>query len=300
MTITFVLRTSLRTSISEFIHFLDGKETPAYDISREDFLDTLSNVLYKSIYQRYQEFLSNRKKDLQDLESSQFIEDEDVIDFLITVFPTYFDLAGQGPFHDMLLKSNKTTFSIIFNWLNDYRTSELDGLRDPSSQSPLFGIFSQSTVHTLLYSLLVDACAFLDDIENEHVAQKCDEIKDAIWGDLIDYLRRLSIDEANTPSQRSDDLKRTPSEDRFVSGGPNQQDGTTQAIEYWEWFLAWEDEFRGSALENLEVKLSLNVQALRAVCQDKLDMSRIIPIVQSSGTGKSRLAEQYTINRMLG
>ena len=290
----------LPTSISEFIHFLDGKEIPAYDISRENLLDNLSSVLYNSIYQRYQEFLSNRKKDLQDLENSGFIEDIDVIDFLITIFPTYPDLAGLGPFHDMLLKSNNTTFSIIFDWLTDYRRSELDGLRDPSSQSPLLGIFSQSPLHTLLYSLLGDACAFPDHIEEEVVAQKCGEIKDAVLEDLMDYLRTLSIDETNTRPQRQEGLQCIPSGRPVISGGPNQQDGTSQAIEYSEWFHTWEDEFRGSALKNLEAKLSLNVQAIRTARQDKLGMSRIIPIVQSSGSGKSRLAEQYTINRVLG
>ena len=89
------------------------------------------------------------------------------------------------------------------------------------------------------------------------------------------------------------DLRHSPPGGEVVSGGQNQQDGTSQDIEHSEWFLAWEDEFRGSALENLEVKLSLNVQALRTERKDKINMSRIIPIVQSSGTGKSRLAEQY-------
>ena len=92
-------------------------------------------------------------------------------------------------------------------------------------------------------------------------------------------------------------MKHSPGRE-IVSGGLNQQDATSQDIEYSEWFLAWKDEFRGSALENLEVKLSLNVQALRTAHEDKIDMSRIIPIVQSSGTGKSRLAEQYATDRM--
>ena len=109
----------------------------------------------------------------------------------------------------------------------------------------------------------------------------------------MEYLRRLSISEANAQSQKEGDLKRSPSGRQIVSGGQNQQDSTSQDIEHSEWFLAWEDEFRGSALENLEVKLSLNVQVLRTARNDKIGMSRIIPIVQSSGTGKSRLAEQY-------
>jgi hypothetical protein len=114
-------------------------------------------------------------------------------------------------------------------------------------------------------------------------------------------LRKHSIIEENTRLQRNPSEKGLKSlASGVVSGGPNQQDGTSQDIEHSEWFLAWEDEFRGSALENLEVKLRLNVEALQSAREDKIGMSRIIPIVQSSGTGKSRLAEQYVTNTTFG
>jgi len=58
-----------------------------------------------------------------------------------------------------------------------------------------------------------------------------------------------------------------------------------------EWDRAWTCEFHGNVLKKLEAKLRLNVHA---VTKDgrKETMSRIIPVVQSSGTGKSRLAEE--------
>ena len=85
-----------------------------------------------------------------------------------------------------------------------------------------------------------------------------------VLNDLIQYLERLSTSEAAAKLQRQGDLKLTPPAGEVVLlGGPNQQDATSQDIEHSEWFHAWEEEFRGSTLENLEAKLSLNVQALR-------------------------------------
>ena len=58
-----------------------------------------------------------------------------------------------------------------------------------------------------------------------------------------------------------------------------------------EWDAAWDTEFRGHVLKRLELKLHLNVQAVTND-ENKRYMSRIIPVVQASGTGKSRLAEE--------
>ena len=58
-----------------------------------------------------------------------------------------------------------------------------------------------------------------------------------------------------------------------------------------EWDKAWATEFRGDVLKRLEYKLHLNSCAV-ATTPEKLRMSRIIPLVQASGTGKSRLAEE--------
>ena len=235
-------------------------------------------------------------KRLQQRKESEFIGDMDVVNFLIKVFPSFSDLFRPGPIQDAVNSVSQTSRDILVGWLFGYRY-ELETLKNRSSQDPLLEIFSQSSLCTLLYSLLEDACAFHSDIDDEDVVQSCNEIKDLILGDLMKYLMRPSIGEANNQPQQQGDLKRSLSGRQIVSGGQNQQDITSQDIEHSEWFLAWEDEFRGSALENLEVKLSLNVQALRTASKDKIGMSRIIPIVQSSGTGKSRLAEQYATNR---
>jgi len=60
-----------------------------------------------------------------------------------------------------------------------------------------------------------------------------------------------------------------------------------------DWQQAWNQPFRGQALDALEMKLQLNADAIRTD-HKKADMSRIIPVVQASGTGKSRLSEEYS------
>jgi hypothetical protein len=65
-------------------------------------------------------------------------------------------------------------------------------------------------------------------------------------------------------------------------------------VNYDIWQKAWNRPFRGRALHALETKLQLNAEAIRESPDcDKRDMSRIIPVVQASGTGKSRLSEEY-------
>jgi len=56
---------------------------------------------------------------------------------------------------------------------------------------------------------------------------------------------------------------------------------------------AWKDKFHGEALGNLQKKLNLHVSSVTDPNKrSKHNMSRIIPVVQASGTGKSRLAEE--------
>ena len=289
----------LPTPVSEFIDYLHGKANSAYDDSAEKLLNVLSSSIESLLHQRYHEFVSIRMKNLKEGKESQSIEQIDVVNFLIEVLPSIQDIFILHPIHTAFSQLSKSSLYVLFGWLNGYQKSELDTLTNPSSQTLLSNTFSQSSVLPLLYSLLEGGRTFLGNVDDKGLAQECDEIKDAILNDLMEYLRRLSIAEATAKLQTQRDLKHTPPGSEVVSGGPNQQDAITQDIEHSEWFHAWEEEFRGSALDNLEVKLSLNVQALNTGRKDKIHMSRIIPIVQSSGTGKSRLAEQYASNEML-
>ena len=85
----------------------------------------------------------------------------------------------------------------------------------------------------------------------------------------------------------------------------NTQEGWATKLFPEDWQYAWKQPFRGKSLMLLKQKLALNVDALQRAKRpsrtgiSKLEMSRIIPIIQSSGTGKSRLAEEYDSFDML-
>src|SRR5439155_14402986 len=116
-----------------------------------------------------------------------------------------------------------------------------------------------------------------------------------IVGDLIlcmdEFLSCLAIEQGQKDKQQS-------ARDIGLVG-MNTQEGWTSKLFPEDWQYAWKQPFRGKSLMLLKQKLALNVDALQQARRpssrgfSKLEMSRIIPIVQSSGTGKSRLAEEY-------
>jgi hypothetical protein len=77
----------------------------------------------------------------------------------------------------------------------------------------------------------------------------------------------------------------------FGFGGGRRTQQNVSTIQHEKWVEAWETEFRGDVLNRLELKLHSNSVAV-TTDETKTRMSRIIPVVQSSGTGKSRLAEE--------
>ena len=69
-----------------------------------------------------------------------------------------------------------------------------------------------------------------------------------------------------------------------------------KTAEFDAWEDAWGSEYRGDALNNLEKKLfslSTNTPRTNSGAKESSSMSRLIPVVQASGAGKSRLADMY-------
>ena len=114
------------------------------------------------------------------------------------------------------------------------------------------------------------------------------KISQELLSSMLQYLRDLKDDEEAAEKLASLSLQSR----RSVHGMNLQEamDGGLIASQQWE--DAWNQPFRGQALAALETKLQLNADA---ICNDhkKKQMSRIIPVVQASGTGKSRMAEEY-------
>ena len=125
------------------------------------------------------------------------------------------------------------------------------------------------------------------------------EIVSSLMACMKEFLSALSLIEVSRMQESGSPRSASPP----IVGSQNSQDATT--AEFDAWLSAWKVPYHGSALRNLETKLQLNVRAVRGIGvralerENKRSMSRIIPLVQSSGTGKSRLAEEsHPFNRV--
>lgn len=81
----------------------------------------------------------------------------------------------------------------------------------------------------------------------------------------------------------------------------NEEEVRMKTPRFEGWEDAWGSQYRGDALKNLENKLlSLSMTAPRNDSSRGFrSMSRLIPIVQGSGAGKSRLADMYRTIHLL-
>jgi hypothetical protein len=89
---------------------------------------------------------------------------------------------------------------------------------------------------------------------------------------------------ANVSSVSVQRLPRSSEQDSF----PEQ----TTRTSFPGWEYAWAADYRGNALINLEKKLEqLSLDVIQN--NESVSISRLIPVVQASGAGKSRLADMY-------
>ena len=121
---------------------------------------------------------------------------------------------------------------------------------------------------------------------------KLKDIVSTLMACMKEFLSALSLIEVSRMQQSDSPRSESPP----IVGNQNSQDAVT--TEFDAWLSAWKVPYHGPALRYLETKLQLNVRAVRGIgmreseSDKKRFMSRIIPLVQSSGTGKSRLAEE--------
>jgi len=126
---------------------------------------------------------------------------------------------------------------------------------------------------------LIDSCRNGETVPQDEEQQSLKELGE-IW---TTYLWK-HLDDMHASS--------TSAQVCLVSDGQHDLDMAQYVIGKRVWEDAWVEQYRGNALFHLETKLQLNVHALGLADDITSSMSRIIPIVQSSGTGKSRLAEE--------
>jgi hypothetical protein len=104
---------------------------------------------------------------------------------------------------------------------------------------------------------------------------------DSFFDSMRHHLTSLSFEQSSTPITE------------ISPKGDNAQEGRSLLYTSNDWAAAWKHPYKGNALSHLELKLRLNIESMRGGVGKRSQMSRIIPIVQSSGAGKSRLAEEF-------
>lgn len=249
-----------------FLQFLDGEPDEKYGDRGTIVLDILKDTIQLAIHDAL-----GRRATGTPIEVYRFLRHK-VFHTLST--PLYAALDSTlGPIEDARLEA---IYSACFQWTYSFANNCLLQSNDTPS------LVSTSQVPSLVQNLL-------EDIDNGHIpTSKNDDRIIRILGELLSCMRRYLEDLKNEELARS-----TEHSLNLAIRGMNLQeklDGGLIDDEAWQ--NAWNQPFRGRAMDALETKLQLNADAIR-MDYKKATMSRIIPVVQASGTGKSRLAEEY-------
>jgi len=270
-----------KIDLGAFKRYLEGHYTEPYGgqgkESRDRFIQLLANT-----------FVSVAEADRSSYrDSSDPDKSIDVVEFLWNVFHQLGHALKQQP-----SLFGRPVYSSLLHWISRFIS---DALFTTSA--------SGSNVPTGLLEASYDTIEnFLDDyfhgnLDQSELATRTNPIVDDLVRWMEEVLSRL-VSEQGLRDKSSGRVFPRPVDMR-------RQDGLGPKLTPEEWQNAWRQPFRGSSLMFLKQKLALNVDALQrapppsANTDSKLEMSRLIPIVQSSGSGKSRLAEEYGLSDTL-
>ena len=263
---------NLPTTIAEFIRFLEGDSVEPYGDKGTAVIDALRSVVQVAIY----EGLENARRHGTRIDQFQFLR-QTVFNILVRRLPSALDSHLSSVDANVLDVIMYGCITWVSNFVKVYLTSPSEG--NPS-------LISKSQVLSLVNNL------FQDCEKGGAPAQANDDRVVKISEELLlcmrQYLADLKDDEELAQQAQSLTLKSCA-----FSRGSNMQEAIDgDLLDLQEWQNAWNQPFRGRSLHALETKLQLNAHAIRN--NDKKEqMSRIIPVVQASGTGKSRLSEEY-------
>ena len=256
---------ALLTTAEAFVQFLNGEPEENYGDKGTIVLDALKRTIRFAIH----EVLGGRATGTS----------IDVYRFLRRVFYKLSSpldtalISALGPIDDALFE---VIYTACQNWAQSFADIYLPQSKDQPSLVPT------SQVPSLVQNLL-------QDIDKGHTpASENDDRIFRISGELLSCMRQYLEDLKN-----EEELARSTEHSLALTvRGMDMQEGLDgDLLDPEDWQRAWNQPFRGRALDALETKLQLNADAIRTD-DKKAEMSRIIPVVQSSGTGKSRLSEE--------
>jgi hypothetical protein len=263
---------NLPTTLDEFIDFLNGDPVDPYGNMGTIVLDALQDAIQRALYDGLKSALLQKEPGCP----------IDIFSFMrVKVF---FMLAN--PLESILrdrLDVNRANVGIIidacFSLVSSFVQCRLippsKGTPDPVSEPPGLRMVKD----------------LLADCDNGNAPTQEDDIR------IVRISEYLVISMSNylLDLKNEDELAQRAKQSLIFTpvSGKDMQDGRDGGLfDLGDWQRAWNKPFQGNALAALETTLQLHAHAIRSDHNKKLQMSRVIPVVQASGTGKSRLAEE--------
>ena len=269
---------NLPTTVGELYEFLDGGFVAAYGDTGTTVIHALRTAIQLSIYNALESALRERSPGVP-IDEVPFLRE--VFRTLRFTFPSTIP-SILGPIGS---ENSAAIVDACYAWAYNFARTHITPSGNDNS-----GLLSESQVWRLLKNLLQDCDK--GKVPTTQRDFRFIEISQALLTCLRQYLAELKVDEEDEEIAR--EISGSHSSESLTSVvGMNWQDGVDgDLVPSRQWRDAWNQPFRGRALVALENKLLLNAHAIKSD-RNKEQMSRIIPVVQSSGTGKSRLAEEY-------
>ena len=279
-------RTKVPSSISNlsaFRLYLKGHNTEPYGKqgkeSRDLFIQTLTKT-FESVAEAHRRLRIHSSDTPKSINIAEFLSD------VFVQVPTNFMQQSRSFAPSVSISYSKWIISFMYDHvykMNNFRSE-------------------RSTSESMLQNSVDSVEMFLEDYfrgipDQTELKTRTNQIVDNLFHCMEDYLSHPGIE------QGLDDEGLSAGISGLVDMNTQEERITKLFPEDWQ--NAWKQPFRGKSLMLLKQKLALNVDALQRVKRpsrkriSKLEMSRIIPITQSSGTGKSRLAEEYDSSDML-
>jgi hypothetical protein len=263
----------LPTTVEGFICFLDGASVEPYGNKGPTFIGNLKSTIQIALF----EALNNapRGEELKiPINIFRFLR-HDV--FRKLQIPLQRTLASEL---DLLSANIGVIQAVCGEWVHGFINTHLTF---PSEDTP--NLISESQCWNLVKDLLRDCDK--GEVPTQINDIRITEISHELLSCMRQYLEDLKDEEMARQAGKSLTLASVR--------GMGFQDGIDSGIfQLQDWQKAWEQPFRGRALCALETKLQLNAHAIMDD-EKKARMSRIVPVVQASGTGKSRLSEEYGV-----
>jgi hypothetical protein len=271
------------TPVEVFIKFLDGQETDKYGDSGSAVRVLLADYLCSIFISVANGLPANANR------SSPGIVLQAVL--LHVLSAVLLDASSALN----LTTINASVGLAVYQWMNMFMMSHVAPLLvqpvDPKDGQQMDSMLYESIA-------LHDIELLITDMISNHIFEpggfltRVKKISNRLFALMEEFLENLSEKEKQTPAQNSGAANSNSS---AIYGGGNRQDSKLSLFSYADWEMAWREPFRGDALDSLQTKLRLLTDSVTKLSFYH-QMSRLIPIVQSSGTGKSRLAEYNTFH----